>query len=117
MVAQGDNAGRFGAPQALDSSGSIGSILPQGEGVAVGYLKETGGGEGHGSPLGVFVARGGPDGGFAPELVDDQGFTGGTIVDGLNPPGLGELDNGGLTAVYANVGVQTEGEARVSTGP
>jgi hypothetical protein len=118
MVVQASNSGVFGAPQALDASGSIGSIIRDGEGVAVGYLRETPGGEGHGSPLGVFVARRGVDGLFAPgELVDDAGFTGGTIYDGLNPPGLGELNNGGLTAIYANVGVQSEGEARVSTRP
>ena len=117
-VVQGDNAGVFGTPQPIDSSGSIGSIISDGEGVAVGYLRETPGGEGHGDPLGVYVARRGPDGPFgAPELIDDQGFTGGTSYDGLNPPGLGELANGGLVAVYPNAGVQSEGEARVSTGP
>jgi hypothetical protein len=105
-------------PQALDTSGSIRSIIRDGEGVAIGYLRETPGAEGHGDPLGVFVARRGVDGPFAAgELVDDAGFTGGTSYDGLNPPGLGQLDNGGLTAVYANSGVQSEGEARVSTRP
>lgn len=118
MAVQASNSGVFGVPQALDSSGSIGSIVRIGEGVAIGYLREAPGGEGHGSPLGVYVSRRGVEGPFAPgELVDDSGFTGGTIYDGLNPPGLGELSNGGLTAVYANVGVQSEGEARVSTGP
>jgi hypothetical protein len=119
MVAQADNAGRFGTPQALDSSGSIGSILPQGEGVAIGYLKETPGAEGHGDPLGVYVARRGVSGPFgAGELVDDAGYTGGTSYDGLNPPGLGPLASGGLVAVYANVSPNASGgQAKVSTAP
>ena len=62
MVAQADNAGRFGPPQALAASGSFGSLIRQGEGLAVGYLSETPGGEGHGNPLGVYVARRGVDG-------------------------------------------------------
>ena len=119
MVAQADNAGRFGTPQALAASGSFGALIRQGEGLAVGYLSETPGAEGHGSPLGVYVARRGVDGAFGPgELVDDQGYTGGTSYDGLNPPGLGILPSGGLVAVYANVLPNANGgQAKVSTSP
>ncbi len=104
MVAQADNAGHFGTPQALDTSGSIGSLIRQDEGLAIGYLKETSGAEGHGDPLGVYVSRRGVDGAFAPgELVDDHSLA--TGADGLQPPGLGELPNGGLLAIYANTGL------------
>jgi hypothetical protein len=118
-VAQADHNGRFGAPQPLDTAGSIGSLIPQDEGLAVGWLRETLGPEGHGSPLGVFVARRGPDGPFtAGELVDDRSTPGGTSYDGLQPPGLGLLPSGGLIAVYADVGANAQGgQNRVSTRP
>jgi hypothetical protein len=116
MVAQADNAGRFGVPQALDTSGSIGALIRKDEGVAVGWLKEAPGPEGHGDPLGVFVARRGPDGAFgAGELVDTQSL--GSGADGLQPPALGQTPSGGLVAVYANAATGGEGEARVSTAP
>jgi hypothetical protein len=112
-VATADQAGVWGPPQALDSSGSIGSLIRVGEGVAVGWLRETPGGEGHGNPLGVFVSRRGPDGLFgAPELVDD--VSAGTSFDGLQPPGLGPSVTGGLLAVYADVSSGPGGTARVS---
>lgn len=122
-VAQADSEGRFGAAQQLDAAGSIGSLIPQDEGLAVGWLRETPGSEGHGSPLGVYVARCGPDGTFgAGELVDDRSSATGqplaTSADGLQPPGLGLLPSGGLIAVYADVGANAQGgENRVSTRP
>ena len=116
MVIQADQRGVWGTPQALDTSGSIGSLVREGEGVAVGWLRETGGGEGHGSPLGVFVARRGPEGAFGPaELIDDASSTGGTEFDGLQPPGLGVMANGRLLAVYADIAANASGgSARVS---
>lgn len=122
-VAQADADGRFGAPQPLDAAGSIGAMIAQDEGVAVAWLRETPGIEGHGSPLGVHVARRGPDGPFgAGELVDDRSAAAGqprfNPFDGLQPPGLGLLPSGGLTAVYADVGANAQGgETRVSTRP
>jgi hypothetical protein len=98
-------------------------LVPQAEGLAVGWLRETTGFEGHGSPLGVYVARRGPDGPFsAGELVDDRSSTAGqvppTTADGLQPPGLGLLPSGGLGAVYADVDANAQsGENRVSTRP
>jgi hypothetical protein len=114
-VVQGDNAGRFGAPQALDSSGSIGALIRQDEGLAVGWLRETPGVESHGEPLGVYVARRGVSGPFGPaELVDDQ--SSGRDADGLQPPGLGELPSGGLLAVYADIGDnEASAQVRAST--
>ena len=106
-VAEADASGVFGAPQALDSAGSVGSIVPSGEGVAVGWLRETFGPEGHGNPLGVYVALGPSAPG---ELVDDR--SSGTSADGLQPPGLGVLPSGRLLTVFGDVG--DAGEARVS---
>ena len=112
-VAQADAAGRFGAPQALDSAGSVGSLVRADEGVAVGWLRETFGAEGHGNPLGVYVALRGPDGAFgAGELVDDRSL--GTSADGLQPPGLGQLPSGRLLTVFGDLGTTGGGEARVS---
>lgn len=122
-VAQADSAGRFGSPTPLDTAGSIGSLIVQDEGLAVGWLRETPGTEGHGSPLGVYVARRGADGSFgAGELVDERSAATdqplATTADGLQPPGLGLLPSGGLTAVYADVGANNQpGENRVSTRP
>jgi hypothetical protein len=114
-VVQADAAGRFGAPQSLDTAGSIGALIRQDEGLAVGYLRETPGAEGHGDPLGVYVALRGPDGAFAAsELVDDR--TIGRSADGLQPPGLGLLPSGGLLAVYGDLVFNAPGgEARAST--
>ena len=72
-------------------SGSIGSIVRADEGVAVGYLHEAPGGEGHGDPLGVFVAADRTAFG-TPELVDDQP---GSYPEGLKPPGLGRSTTAG----------------------
>ena len=106
-VAVADASGVFGAPQVLDSAGSVGSIVPSGESVAVGWLRETFGPEGHGNPLGVYVALGPSAPG---ELVDDR--SSGTSADGLQPPGLGVLPSGRLLTVFGDVG--DAGEARVS---
>ncbi|RKQ86949.1 hypothetical protein C8N24_4966 [Solirubrobacter pauli] len=109
-------SGVWGAPQVLDSSGSIGSLVREGGGAAVGWLRETPGGEGHGQPLGVFVARMPEGEAFgAAELVDDVSSSG-TAFDGLQPPGLGPSVTGGLLAVYADHGLNgVGGSARVST--
>ncbi|MBE2316626.1 hypothetical protein DVA67_011610 [Solirubrobacter sp. CPCC 204708] len=109
-----NQAGVFGPPVALDSSGSIGSLIRVGDGVAVSWLRETPGPEGHGSPLGVFASLTGPDGAFGPpELIDDASR--GTGYDGLQPPGLGMMNNGRALAVYADINANAaEGEARVS---
>ena len=108
-------AGVWGPPQVLDSSGSLGSLVREGAGVAVGWLRETPGGEGHGNPLGVFVARMQNGDLFGPaELVDDA--SAGTMFDGLQPPGLGPSVTGGLLAVYADHGPNgVGGSARVSS--
>lgn len=113
-VVTATQAGEWGPPQVLDSSGSIGSLIREGEGLAVGWLRETPGAESHGDPLGVFVARRGPDGLFGPpELVDDA--SAGTMADGLQPPGLGPSATGGLLAVYADLNTNAAGgSARVS---
>lgn len=121
-VAQADAAGRFGSPQALDTGGAIGSLVAVDEGVAVGWVAEGPGIEGHGDSGAVRVARRGPDGSFgAPEDVDDRTIASGplrTSVDGLQPPGLGARIDGGLTAVYADVGANAQGgEMRLSSRP
>lgn len=114
MVRQADQAGTWGPAQALDSSGSIGSLIRVDEGVAVGWLRETPGPEGHGDPLGVFASSTGPDGAFgAPELIDD--VSSGTGADGLQPPGLGMMNDGQPMAVYADLTLDAAGgSARVS---
>jgi hypothetical protein len=71
----------------------------------------------------VVVARRGPDGPFGPgEVVEDRSLAAGrplaTQADGLQPPGLGVLPSGGLTAVLADVAANAEGgEVRVSARP
>jgi hypothetical protein len=63
----------------------------------------------------VFAALTGPDGAFgAPELIDDA--SAGTSFDGLQPPGLGMMDNGRPMAVYADLNNNAPGgSARVSS--
>jgi hypothetical protein len=80
----------------------------------VGWLRETPGPEGHGDPLGVFASLTGPEGVFgAPELIDDVSV--GTGADGLQPPGLGMMNNGRPMAVYADLDTNAAGgSARVS---
>jgi hypothetical protein len=115
MVRMADQAGTWGPPRALDTSGSIGSLIRVGDGVGVSWLRETPGPEGHGDPLGVFAAFSGPDGAFgAPELIDD--VSAGTGYDGLQPPGLGMMNNGRPLAVYADLNNNAPGgSARVSS--
>jgi hypothetical protein len=114
MVRQADQNGTWGTAQALDTSGSIGGLVRVGEGVAVSWLRETPGPEGHGDPLGVFAALTGPEGVFgAPELIDD--VSAGRSYDGLQPPGLGVMANGNPMAVYADHNDNAPGgSARVS---
>ncbi len=114
-VIAANQAGEFGAPHALDASGSIGSLIRVNEGVAVSWLRESPGGEGHGDPLGVFAALTGPDGVFgAAELIDDVSL--GSRYDGLQPPGLGMMNNGRPLAVYADLNTNAAGgSTRVSS--
>ena len=96
-------------------AGSIGSLIRVDEGVAVGWLREAPGPEGHGDPLGVFASFTGPDGAFGPaELIDDMSSASG--YDGLQPPGLGMMNNGRPMAVYADFTLNAAGgSARVSS--
>jgi hypothetical protein len=114
MVIAANQAGVFGAPRALDASGSIGSLIRVDAGVAVSWLRESPGGEGHGDPLGVFAALTGPEGVFgAAELIDDASL--GSRYDGLQPPGLGMMDNGRPLAVYSDLNTNAAGgSTRVS---
>lgn len=104
LVAQAGDDGRFAAPQAIDTVGTIGSIATSGTGVQVGYLQESS----DGSPLAEAVALRGAEPPFAAgEPVRSQPSVGPTdpnaYAAGLQPPGLTAGPGGELTAVFTNV--------------
>ena len=63
----------------------------------------------------MFAAFTGPDGVFgAAELIDDVSL--GSRYDGLQPPGLGMMNNGRPLAVYADLNTNAAGgSTRVSS--